>query len=99
MTLRTATLTIDRPSVRQRAMDYLALGKPRVVVMVLAVTVAGFYMAKRQWPIRHGQSRARARDQPADKNQAQRSAGREYCKAVYPVRHPCLIQGHRLRRH
>ncbi|ETW96948.1 MAG: hypothetical protein ETSY1_24625 [Candidatus Entotheonella factor] len=50
MTLRTATLTIDRPSVRQRAMDYLALGKPRVVVMVLAVTVAGFYMGASQTP-------------------------------------------------
>ncbi len=50
MTLRTATLTIDRPSVRQRVMDYLALGKPRVVVMILAVTVAGFYMGASQTP-------------------------------------------------
>jgi len=50
MTLRTATLTIDRPSVRQRAMDYLALGKPRVVVMILAVTMAGFYMGASQTP-------------------------------------------------
>lgn len=50
MTLRTATLTIERPSVRQRAMDYLALSKPRVVVMILAVTVAGFYMGARQTP-------------------------------------------------
>jgi protoheme IX farnesyltransferase len=31
-------------TVRQRVMDYLALTKPRVVVMVLAVTMAGFYM-------------------------------------------------------
>jgi len=31
-------------SVRPRVMDYLALAKPRVVVMVLAVTTAGFYM-------------------------------------------------------
>lgn len=48
MTLRTATLAIETPSVRQRAMDYLALGKPRVVVMVLAVTTAGFYMGASQ---------------------------------------------------
>lgn len=45
---RTATLAIETPSVRQRAMDYLALGKPRVVVMVLAVTIAGFYMGANQ---------------------------------------------------
>ncbi len=50
MTLRTATLTVETPSVRQRAMDYLALGKPRVVVMVLAVTMAGFYMGANQTP-------------------------------------------------
>ena len=50
MTLRTATLTMDRPSVRQRAMDYVALGKPRVVVMIVAVTMAGFYMGSSQTP-------------------------------------------------
>jgi protoheme IX farnesyltransferase len=50
MTLRSATLTLDRPSVRQHAMDYLALGKPRVVVMILAVTMAGFYMGAGQAP-------------------------------------------------
>lgn len=50
MTLRTATLTMERPSVHQRAMDYLALGKPRVVVMILAVTMAGFYMGASQTP-------------------------------------------------
>lgn len=50
MTLRTATLAVETPSVRQRALDYLALGKPRVVVMVLAVTVAGFYMGASQTP-------------------------------------------------
>src|SRR5262245_41090686 len=31
-------------SVRQRVMDYLALAKPRMVVMILAVTMAGYYM-------------------------------------------------------
>lgn len=50
MTLQTATLAVETPSVRQRAMDYLALAKPRVVVMILAVTVAGFYMGVSQTP-------------------------------------------------
>jgi protoheme IX farnesyltransferase len=44
MTLRTATLSVEKVWVRQRVMDVLALGKPRVVVMVLAVTCVGFYM-------------------------------------------------------
>ena len=43
-------LAMDRPSVGQRVMDYIALSKPRVVVMILAVTVAGFYMGARQTP-------------------------------------------------
>lgn len=45
--LRTATattVTFEKVSMRQRVMDYMALAKPRVVVMVMAVTVAGFYM-------------------------------------------------------
>jgi protoheme IX farnesyltransferase len=42
--LRTAALELDKVSGRQRALDYLMLVKPRVVVMVLAVTMAGFYM-------------------------------------------------------
>jgi protoheme IX farnesyltransferase len=42
--LRTATLELEKISGRQRALDYLALAKPRVVVMILAVTMAGFYM-------------------------------------------------------
>src|SRR5262245_48747443 len=42
--LRTATMELEKVSVRQRVLDYLALAKPRVVVMVLAVTMAGFYM-------------------------------------------------------
>lgn len=48
--LRTATVGMDRVLARQRAMDYLALAKPRVVVMVLAVTMAGYYMAATQAP-------------------------------------------------
>jgi len=43
--LRTAIVGLEKVSVGQRAMDYLILAKPRVVVMVLAVTIAGFYMA------------------------------------------------------
>jgi protoheme IX farnesyltransferase len=42
--LRTATLELEKVSGRHRALDYLMLAKPRVVVMVLAVTMAGFYM-------------------------------------------------------
>lgn len=40
----TAAVDLEKVSVHQRAMDYLALAKPRVVVMILAVTVTGFYM-------------------------------------------------------
>lgn len=43
-TATTATMTFEKVSWRQRVMDYMALAKPRVVVMVMAVTVAGFYM-------------------------------------------------------
>jgi heme O synthase-like polyprenyltransferase len=46
---RTATIALEKVSVRQRGLDYLALAKPRVVVMVLAVTMAGFYMGT-AWP-------------------------------------------------
>lgn len=43
-TVLTEPVHWEQGSVRQRALDYLMLAKPRVVVMVLAVTVAGFYM-------------------------------------------------------
>ncbi len=49
-TLRTVTAGLEKVSVRQRTMDYLALMKPRMVVMILAVTVAGFYMGSTQTP-------------------------------------------------
>jgi heme o synthase len=42
--LRTATFELEKACGRHRAVDYLVLAKPRVVVMVLAVTMAGFYM-------------------------------------------------------
>lgn len=44
-TVMAVTQSLDKAQVRQCVMDYIALTKPRVVVMVLAVTVAGFYMA------------------------------------------------------
>lgn len=43
-TATAATVAFEKMSIRQRVMDYMALAKPRVVVMVMAVTVAGFYM-------------------------------------------------------
>ncbi len=49
-TLRMVTAGLEKVSVRQRTMDYLALMKPRMVVMILAVTVAGFYMGSTQTP-------------------------------------------------
>jgi heme o synthase len=53
MTLRTlsAEPTVVSPwlLVYKRAMDYLALTKPRVVVMVLITTFVGFYLATPGW--------------------------------------------------
>jgi protoheme IX farnesyltransferase len=43
-TVIATNLGLEKVSVYQRVMDYLILTKPRMVVMVLAVTVAGFYM-------------------------------------------------------
>jgi protoheme IX farnesyltransferase len=42
--LRTAPTRLNVATARQRLEDYLNLAKARVVVMVLAVTTAGFYM-------------------------------------------------------
>jgi protoheme IX farnesyltransferase len=42
--LRTAMFDLEKVSGRPRVLDYLILAKPRVVVMILAVTMAGFYM-------------------------------------------------------
>jgi protoheme IX farnesyltransferase len=50
MTLRTAAFSVENVAVCQRAMDVLALGKPRVVMMVLAVTCVGFYMGSIETP-------------------------------------------------
>ena len=53
-TATSATLNLERSSGLQPVMDYLALTKPRVVVMVLAVTVAGYYMGSTATPDWHG---------------------------------------------
>ncbi|MGE3536358.1 MAG: heme o synthase [Candidatus Tectimicrobiota bacterium] len=44
MGLRTATVDFERVSVYQRTLDYVELAKPRLVLMVLIVTMVGFYM-------------------------------------------------------
>src|SRR4030095_14659146 len=44
MDLRTATIGMARGSGCQRLMDYLELVKVRLVVMILVVTMVGFYM-------------------------------------------------------
>ena len=44
MELRTATIGVARVAVYQRMMDYLELAKARLVLMVLVVTMVGFYM-------------------------------------------------------
>jgi len=44
VTLRTETLPIDLRRDRRRALDFLALTKPRMVVMILVTTFVGFYL-------------------------------------------------------
>ncbi len=44
MTPAAATLVAQRMHVRQRLVDYLALTKPRVVLMVLITTFVGYYL-------------------------------------------------------
>jgi len=44
MELRTATISVARAPACQRIMDYLELAKARLVLMVLVVTMVGFYM-------------------------------------------------------
>ena len=45
MELWTATVSMVRTPVRQRVLDYLELAKARLVIMILVVTMVGFYMA------------------------------------------------------
>ena len=44
MGMRTATVGFEMAPVYQRTVDYLELAKARLVVMILVVTVVGFYM-------------------------------------------------------
>lgn len=48
--LRTITIDVEKTAAWQHVMDYLALLKPRMVVMILAVTMAGFYMGSTGTP-------------------------------------------------
>ncbi len=50
MTSRTETLDITSDRVRRRALDFLELTKPRVVVMVLVTTMVGFYLGSQGEP-------------------------------------------------
>jgi protoheme IX farnesyltransferase len=42
-----AAISWQRAAVRQRLSDYVALGKPRVVLMVLVTTLVGYYLGSR----------------------------------------------------
>ncbi|MBI3327750.1 MAG: protoheme IX farnesyltransferase [Nitrospinae bacterium] len=50
MTPRTETLDIATDRVRRRALDFLELTKPRVIVMVLVTTLVGFYLGSQGVP-------------------------------------------------
>jgi len=50
MTSRTETLDITSDRVRRRALDFLELTKPRVVIMVLVTTTVGFYLGSQGEP-------------------------------------------------
>src|SRR5262249_62273006 len=50
MEFRTATIGVARVPVYQRIMDYLELAKARLVLMVLVVTMVGFYMGSPSVP-------------------------------------------------
>lgn len=47
---QTQALSIDMSRVQRRALDFLALTKPRVVTMVLVTTCVGFYLGTRGTP-------------------------------------------------
>ncbi len=47
---QTETLEIDVDRTRRRTIDFLALTKPRVVVMVLVTTLVGFYLGSQGTP-------------------------------------------------
>jgi heme o synthase len=49
-TEHSGTLTLAKSGISQCSLDYLALAKPRVVMMILAVTTTGFYMGSTGTP-------------------------------------------------
>ncbi|MBI3078287.1 MAG: UbiA family prenyltransferase, partial [Deltaproteobacteria bacterium] len=50
MRLGTTMAETERANLRGRVMDFLALTKPRVVLMVLVTTLVGFYLGSRGAP-------------------------------------------------
>ena len=50
MTVHTGTLDLGLTQARRRAADFLALTKPRVVLMVLVTTLVGFYLGSWNGP-------------------------------------------------
>lgn len=51
MGLRTITVDIERVPIYQRTLDYLELAKARLVLMVMLVTMVGFYMGATGVPV------------------------------------------------
>lgn len=50
MTFRTVALEVALTSGRRRALDFLELSKPRLVLMILVTTYVGFYLGSEQVP-------------------------------------------------
>lgn len=50
MSLETPSAVLALPRARGRVADFVALTKPRIVLMVLVTTLAGFYLASRSTP-------------------------------------------------
>jgi len=50
MTVQTGTLDLGLTQARRRAADFLALTKPRMVLMILVTTLVGFYLGSRGGP-------------------------------------------------
>jgi len=50
MSLETSSAVLALPRARGRVADFVALTKPRIVLMVLVTTLAGFYLASRSTP-------------------------------------------------
>ncbi|MBI4391288.1 MAG: protoheme IX farnesyltransferase, partial [candidate division NC10 bacterium] len=50
MTVRTETWEVGRSQARRRAADFVALAKPRMVLMILITTLVGFYLGSWSGP-------------------------------------------------